>query len=115
MERSSDQVIKPINLEALTKWVDQFPEDILKNAARLAPMLVKLGYDPYSLPPNYGSPDAFVQNNTNSIHTNPEIWQKRAKSLFLTKNEVNILNMSTIDEKSNQFFNNVSLAKSATV
>ena len=59
-----------------------FPEDVLKDAANIAPMLDRLGYDPYANPPNYGKPDDFVQNNTNSIHTNPEIWQERAKSLL---------------------------------
>ena len=29
-EHSSDQVIKPINLEALTKWIGHMPKDIKK-------------------------------------------------------------------------------------
>lgn len=57
MERSSDQVIKPVNLEALTKWVGNIPDDVVRDMAEIAPMLSVLGYDPYSNPPNYGKPD----------------------------------------------------------
>ncbi|XP_065199522.1 protein-tyrosine sulfotransferase isoform X2 [Planococcus citri] len=81
VERSSDQVIKPINLEALKTWVGKFPEDVLKKVPQIAPMLGRLGYDPYAVPPNYGLPDAFVQNNTNLINQNKEIWLERAKNL----------------------------------
>ena len=75
-------MIKPINLEALTKWVGHFPEDVLKDAGNIAPMLSRLGYDPSATSPNYGVADDFVRNNTKSIHTNPELWQERAKSLL---------------------------------
>lgn len=88
VERSSDQVIKPINLEALTKWVGHFPEDVLKDLAHIAPMLDRLGYDVFTNPPDYGKPDDFVQNNTKSIHTNPDIWRERAKSLLAMSVEV---------------------------
>lgn len=98
MERSSDQVIKPINLEALTKWVGQFPEDVLKDAAHIAPMLSRLGYDPYASQPNYGKPDDFVRNNTYSIHTNLEIWQERAKSL-LTMSPEEVMKLQEADMK----------------
>lgn len=81
VERSSDQVIKPINLEALKTWVGNFPEDVLKKVPQIAPMLGRLGYDPYAVPPNYGLPDAFVQNNTNIINQNKEVWLERAKNL----------------------------------
>jgi len=67
VERSSDQVIKPVNLEALTKWVGQIPEDVLRDMAEIAPMLAELGYDPAANPPNYGSPDSFVADNTRRI------------------------------------------------
>jgi hypothetical protein len=43
VERSSDQVIKPVNLEALTKWVGNIPEDVVHEMANLAPMLSILG------------------------------------------------------------------------
>lgn len=69
MERSSDQVIKPVNLEALTKWVDQIPEDVVKDMADIAPMLSVLGYDPYANPPEYGKPDAWVEDNTYKVRS----------------------------------------------
>lgn len=64
VERSSDQVIKPLNLEALSKWVGQFPDDVVQDMSSIAPMLSVLGYNPYDNPPKYGSPDAFVKENT---------------------------------------------------
>jgi protein-tyrosine sulfotransferase len=64
VERSSDQVIKPVNLEALTKWVGNFPEDVVRDMAEIAPMLSVLNYDPYANPPNYGAPDKVVSDNT---------------------------------------------------
>ncbi|XP_017850865.1 protein-tyrosine sulfotransferase isoform X2 [Drosophila busckii] len=53
VERSSDQVIKPVNLEALSKWVGQIPSDVVREMAEIAPMLSVLGYDPYANPPDY--------------------------------------------------------------
>ncbi|CAA9999881.1 unnamed protein product [Nesidiocoris tenuis] len=67
VERSSDQVIKPVNVEALTKWVGQFPKDVVKNMATIAPMLSKLGYDPTANPPFYGEPDSIVKDNTRNV------------------------------------------------
>lgn len=54
VERSSDQVIKPVNLEALSKWVGNIPDDVVRDMADIAPMLSILGYDPYANPPDYG-------------------------------------------------------------
>lgn len=81
MERSSDQVIKPINTDALGKWVGAIPQDVVDEMASLAPMLQRLGYDPYSNKADYGTPDGFVLNNTNSIHAEQEHWLIRAKSV----------------------------------
>lgn len=64
MERSSDQVIKPVNLEALSKWVGHIPSDVVRDMAEIAPMLSVLNYDPYANPPEYGKPDAWVKDNT---------------------------------------------------
>ena len=60
-ERSSDQVVKPVNLgdsqphfnnfatlDALSKWVGKIPEDVVSQMAEVAPMLRVLGYDPVS-------------------------------------------------------------------
>ncbi|MGH0157852.1 UNVERIFIED_CONTAM: hypothetical protein FKN15_062462 [Acipenser sinensis] len=64
VERSTDQVIKPVNVEALSKWVGKIPQDVLRDMPVIAPMLAKLGYDPYANPPNYGRPDPRVLDNT---------------------------------------------------
>lgn len=82
VERSSDQVIKPVNVEALTKWVGQLPKDVVHDMAEVAPMLAKLGYDPHANPPNYGSPDAFVADNTRRIRDQVKYWEKLAANMF---------------------------------
>ncbi|XP_019872900.1 protein-tyrosine sulfotransferase [Aethina tumida] len=82
VERSSDQVIKPVNLEALTKWVGNIPDDVVRDMADIAPMLSVLGYDPYANPPNYGQPDAHVAKKTDEILKNKTIWEKKAKEMF---------------------------------
>lgn len=82
VERSSDQVIKPVNLEALTKWVGNIPEDVVRDMAEIAPMLSVLGYDPYSNPPNYGKPDEQVAEKTKDIQRNKNVWERKAKEMF---------------------------------
>lgn len=78
IEKSTDQVIKPVNLEALTKWAASFPADLRSSARAIAPMLVRLGYDPDAYPPEYGQADSFVANNTLLIKHNEEYWLKQA-------------------------------------
>merc|ERR1712126_172538 len=63
VERSSDQVIKPVNLEALSKWVGHIPDDVVEDMANIAPMLAHFGYDPDANPPNYGKADKVVIDN----------------------------------------------------
>ncbi|KXJ76257.1 hypothetical protein RP20_CCG010032 [Aedes albopictus] len=82
VERSSDQVIKPVNLEALSKWVDHIPEDVVRDMAEIAPMLSVLGYDPYANPPDYGKPDSYVQENTYKVQANPQMWEHKVKELL---------------------------------
>ncbi|XP_060529517.1 protein-tyrosine sulfotransferase [Cylas formicarius] len=82
VERSSDQVIKPVNLEALAKWVGHIPDDVVRDMADIAPMLSVLGYDPYANPPNYGRPDEHVAENTKNIQKNKFVWEKKAKEMF---------------------------------
>lgn len=53
VERSTDQVMKPVNTEALSKWVGQIPPDVVSDMAEIAPMLSRLGYDPHANPPDY--------------------------------------------------------------
>lgn len=67
MERSTDQVIKPVNVEALSKWVGKIPADVVRDMAVIAPMLIQLGYDPHANPPNYGRPDPKVLDNTRRV------------------------------------------------
>ncbi|XP_064159879.1 protein-tyrosine sulfotransferase 1 isoform X2 [Anguilla rostrata] len=72
VERSTDQVIKPVNVEALSKWVGKIPGDVLRDMAVIAPMLARLGYDPHANPPNYGRPDPRVLDNTRRLQKSPE-------------------------------------------
>ncbi|KAI0986975.1 hypothetical protein GJ496_004888 [Pomphorhynchus laevis] len=74
LEWSNDQIAKPINLEALTKWVDFFPTHLRLNVASIAPALFDFGYDVKSYPPNYGNPDATVINNTLLIKNDKSYW-----------------------------------------
>jgi len=76
VERSSDQVVKPVNLEALSKWVGSIPDDVVENMGNIAPMLEKMGYDPKGNPPKYGIPDDEVVKNTNDIKEHSEDWEK---------------------------------------
>lgn len=76
VERSSDQVIKPVNMEALSSWVGKIPQDVLDEMDRIAPMLTKLGYDPFANPPNYGNPDSNIKENTFHVKQNQEYWLK---------------------------------------
>ncbi|KAM9733825.1 protein-tyrosine sulfotransferase 1 isoform 1-T1 [Menidia menidia] len=67
VERSTDQVIKPVNVEALSKWVGKIPADVVRDMAVIAPMLSRLGYDPHANPPTYGQPDPKVLDNTRRV------------------------------------------------
>ena len=81
MERSTDQVIKPINLGALSKWVGAIPDDVKRDMRTIAPMLQRLGYDPGAYPPNYGVADQFVSDNTVHIRSNEDYWRKRGQDV----------------------------------
>lgn len=87
MERSSDQVIKPVNVEALTKWVGHFPPDVVRDMAELAPMLSTLGYDPQANPPAYGTPDAEVDRNSQQVRAHGDVWRLRAQQVLSGKKE----------------------------
>jgi len=79
VERSSDQVIKPVNLEALTSWVGSIPEDLLDRMDEIAPMLRKLGYDPEANPPKYGDADEKIKANSQDVENNSEYWKQIGK------------------------------------
>ncbi|KAF4098404.1 tyrosylprotein sulfotransferase 1, like [Onychostoma macrolepis] len=69
VELSTDQVVKPVNTEALSKWVGKIPADVVNDMASLAPMLSRLGYDPLANPPNYSKPDLLFLNNTKIVRS----------------------------------------------
>ena len=74
-------MIKPVNLEALTRWVGAIPEDVKRDMRTIAPMLERLGYDPSAAPPNYGDADNSVQKNTAHIKEQHEYWKNREKQV----------------------------------
>nr|KAG5707044.1 hypothetical protein BaRGS_019649 [Batillaria attramentaria] len=92
VEKSTDQVIKPVNIEALSKWVGQIPEEVVNDMHAIAPMLMTLGYDPHANPPNYGKPDPEVADNTLHIRTNSEFWKQKEKDIFDKLPEVAVPN-----------------------
>lgn len=77
VERSSDQVIKPLYQEALTKWVGQIPDDVVNDMANIAPMLATLGYDPNGNPPTYGVPEDGVSGQQQQQQTQQEQQQQQ--------------------------------------
>lgn len=99
LERSTDQVIKPINIEALSKWVGQIPDDVVKDMANVAPMLSVLGYDPNGNPPNYGEPDAFVEHNMKQLERNRKDWNAKEKEMMSIRE--NIRNSLVNKQKNN--------------
>lgn len=88
LERSTDQVIKPINLEALSKWVGQIPADVVKDMADVAPMLATLGYDPMGNPPDYGKPDAFVQSKMRELEKNRGTWEEKEREMLRERESI---------------------------
>ncbi|XP_021939354.1 protein-tyrosine sulfotransferase-like [Zootermopsis nevadensis] len=73
VERSSDQVMKSVNLKAVAKWIGNIPDDVVRDMTEIAPMLSVLGYDP-----EYGSTDPFVIDNTKRIRASVQLWENRA-------------------------------------
>jgi protein-tyrosine sulfotransferase len=78
-EHSSDQVVKPINLDALNKWSGHIPADVRGELDGLAPLLKKLGYDIQSDSPTYGVADGLVLNNMNRLKVDADFWDAKAK------------------------------------
>ncbi|GFS21732.1 protein-tyrosine sulfotransferase 1 [Elysia marginata] len=88
-EKSTDQVIKPVNSGALSNWVGHIPEDVVRDMAVIAPMLRTLGYNPNANPPNYGQPDPNVADNTIHIKQNADFWRKRELEVLHNKPPLN--------------------------
>ena len=78
-EKSSDQVIKPVNVESLYSWVGKIPEHVIEELDEIAPMMKTLGYDTSVSIPNYGKVDKLVEENTKKIRENYKYWKKLAK------------------------------------
>jgi hypothetical protein len=66
-ELSTAQVLAPVNTVALTSWAPHIPADVRADIDSLAPMLATLGYDAHAFPPDYGTPDATVRENTRRV------------------------------------------------
>jgi len=81
VEKSTDQVIKPVNIEALSKWVGHFPDDVIADMANIAPMLSSLGYNPSANPPKYGEADQVVMKNTKDIREHDNDWNEIAEKV----------------------------------
>lgn len=88
LERSTDQVIKPINIEALSKWVGSIPQDVVKDMDKIAPMLRTLGYDPDANPPDYGKPDSFVMKKMQELERNKKQWSERESQVVRERNSI---------------------------
>jgi protein-tyrosine sulfotransferase len=73
-EKSTDQVIKPVNLDALSNWVGHIPRDVLAEIDTIAPMLKRLGYDTMASVPNYGMPYIETTENAFNVHKNKDYW-----------------------------------------
>ena len=82
VEKSTDQVIKPVNLEALGRWAKFVPADVRRNIHKIAPMLSRLGYDADAYPPTYGQADDLVANNTLLVKLNEKYWQRKAQDIY---------------------------------
>ena len=78
LERSTEQVAKPINLLGLNSWVGHIPAGILNNIKMYAPMLETLGYD-LSPDPSYGEPDEIVKQNIKILEEHPEKFDIETK------------------------------------
>jgi protein-tyrosine sulfotransferase len=103
LERSTDQVIKPINIEALSKWVGQIPADVIKDMNSIAPMLSLLGYDPTGNPPDYGKPDSYVLNKMKQLEVNKDQWNAKEKEMMKIRESIR---SSLVKQKNNNNNNN---------
>lgn len=88
LERSTDQVIKPINIDALNSWVGKIPKEVLANLSNIAPMLEILGYDSSANPPNYGKVNDFVAGNMRSISDRQKDWKLKSEEIINKRNKL---------------------------
>lgn len=83
-ERTSDQVIRPINTAALynMSWIKTFPKDVLSEMATIAPMLETLGYNPNDTHPSYEKADPEVLRNNQELTEQAGMWAVRGARLM---------------------------------
>lgn len=67
--------MKPVNRDALSKWVGQIPADVISEMAEIAPMLARLGYDPQENPPDYTKAESML-SPSNSLQVSQAISQR---------------------------------------
>lgn len=65
VEKSTDQVVKPLYTDSLKSFVGKIPADVEDDMAKIAPMLKRLGYDPEARDPFFGKPDQEVSDKYN--------------------------------------------------
>lgn len=83
VERSTDQVVNPVNTDALSKWVGHIPSDVLREMDDIAPMLARLGYDPLANPPDYARPDPIIPPNNYTLVRPDSPYQNLHPFIFL--------------------------------
>ena len=66
VEKSTDQVQRPLYLDSLNSWFGKIPNDVVRDMAKIAPMLKRIGYDPFDQTPKYGEPDELVLNKVST-------------------------------------------------
>lgn len=88
LERSTDQVVKPVTTDELAKWVGKIPEDVVRDMDKIAPMLAVLGYDPHANPPNYGDPDSLVIDKMKMLAENREEYREKEEDLIKQRDEI---------------------------
>lgn len=83
-EPSTNQVKKPLYLDALTAWDGFIPEDVEEDLPNIAPMLGRLGYkyDFGGKKPSYGTPDPEVLERLEKIKFQHEWAQSQTDDGF---------------------------------
>ncbi|KAF7260942.1 hypothetical protein EG68_01813 [Paragonimus skrjabini miyazakii] len=67
MEPSTNQVVNPLYMHALSSWVSDnstLPQDFIYNVHKHSDVLRNLGYDKFGIPPVYGQAELAAENQT---------------------------------------------------
>lgn len=76
--------MKPVNLQALCKWVGFYPQHLVDIIPNIAPMLRRLGYDPMANPPKYDQPDPRIANNTLHVIQHKKMMRNKGLARWTT-------------------------------